>query len=116
MIASTPLVAAAFVVLAGAGTVVRAEVGHRANRDGRPLGTFAVNITGSLALGLIAGLGDAWTTVLGAGLVGALTTFSTFVGEVASLVESGERARAATYVVATMGACVAAAWLGLTLS
>ena len=60
-----------------------------------PWGTFTVNITGCLVLGLLTGLGlyhgvDATTrTVLGTGGMGAYTTFSTFTFETVRLAEEG---------------------------
>ena len=60
-----------------------------------PWGTFVVNVAGSLLLGLVAGAvhaagGPAWLlTLVGTGLCGALTTFSTFGFETVRLVEEG---------------------------
>ncbi len=60
-----------------------------------PWGTFTVNITGCLTLGLLTGLGlyhglDATArTVLGTGGMGAYTTFSTFTFETVRLAEEG---------------------------
>jgi len=61
-----------------------------------PLGTFVVNVSGSLVLGLIAGAAlyhgfagapRAW---LGTGFCGAYTTFSTFTFETVRLIEEGD--------------------------
>lgn len=107
-----------FVVAAAAGTAVRVGTGHAANRDGRPLGTLGVNLLGSLLLGLLAGAAPdaSWTTVLGTAGLGALTTFSTFVAEVVLLVRAGDRTLAVAYLTTTVGACTAAAWVGLLLT
>ena len=59
-----------------------------------PAGTFAVNLTGAFALGLLTGLavtGDA-LLVLGTGLLGAYTTFSTWMVEAQRLGEDGDLA------------------------
>ncbi len=58
-------------------------------RGAFPLGTFAVNMTGALLLGLLAGLaveGDA-LVLLGAATLGSYTTFSTWMLETQRLSE-----------------------------
>ncbi len=76
-----------------------------------PWGTFAVNVVGSLLLGVFAGGASAHVTaLLGTGFCGALTTYSTFGYETIRLLE--ERAKtfavlnAAGSVVAGLGAAV----------
>jgi len=60
-----------------------------------PLGTLAANLLGGLAIGLLLGLIErgtldpAWRPFAITGLLGALTTFSTFSAEVTALVSSG---------------------------
>jgi fluoride exporter len=56
-----------------------------------PFGTLAVNLTGGFALGLLVGLGIAGDARLmfGTGLLGAYTTFSTWMFETQRLAESG---------------------------
>ncbi|MFP5252544.1 MAG: fluoride efflux transporter CrcB [Actinomycetes bacterium] len=71
------------------------------NRSGFPWGTFLVNVTGSLALGVLMGVvgsGDAPTwlvPLVGTGVCGAFTTFSTFGFETVRLLEEGEARTAA---------------------
>nr|WP_121188436.1 fluoride efflux transporter CrcB [Nocardiopsis sp. Huas11] len=83
-----------------------------------PWGTFTVNTTGSLILGLVlaaaasGALPGAATAALGTGFCGALTTFSTLGYETLLLAESGARARAVLYVALTVVAGLAAAALG----
>jgi CrcB protein len=68
------------------------------DRVGRvfPYGTLVVNLSGCFALGLLTGLGlyhgfsGPSSVVLGTGLVGAYTTFSTFSFETITLLEDGE--------------------------
>lgn len=57
-----------------------------------PLGIFVVNISGSLALGLVAGAalhGEALVIVAG-GCIGSFTTFSTWILDSHRLAEAGE--------------------------
>lgn len=60
-----------------------------------PWGTFVVNVTGCLLLGVLTGaglhhdLGSGVRTVLGTGGMGAYTTFSTFTYETVRLAEEG---------------------------
>ena len=60
-----------------------------------PLGTLAANLLGGLAIGLLLGLIErgaldpAWRPFAVTGLLGALTTFSTFSAEVVALITGG---------------------------
>lgn len=87
-----------------------------------PWGTFAVNVTGSLILGLITGAvtaGGASPQVqlaVGTGFCGALTTYSTFSYETLRLLEGDARLFAAANVVASIVGGVGAAFLGLAIS
>lgn len=73
-----------------------------------PWGTLSVNVTGSLALGLtlpLLELHGPLTNLRGfltVGCIGAFTTFSTFAYEAVMLLQSGERRRAAAYVLASV--------------
>jgi fluoride exporter len=57
-----------------------------------PFGTLAVNLSGGFALGMLVGLGVAGDAmlVLGTGLLGGYTTFSTWMVEAQRLAEAGE--------------------------
>lgn len=86
-----------------------------------PLGTFVVNISGSLLLGLVTGLaieGDALVLV-GAATLGSYTTFSTWMLESQRLGEEGEgRAALANVLVSLVVgfvAVVAGRALGMAL-
>ncbi|MFZ3562132.1 MULTISPECIES: fluoride efflux transporter CrcB [unclassified Streptomyces] len=87
-----------------------------------PWGTFAVNVTGSLILGLVTGAvaaGGASSQVqllLGTGLCGALTTYSTFSYETLRLAEDGARFYAAVNVVGSVVAGLGAAFTGAALA
>lgn len=98
-------------LLAGAvGAVLRALLVRLGRR-----GTLAVNLAGSLLLGLVAGatraerLSAGWLLVVGGGLCGGLSTFSTYAVEVRRL----PRSEGLLYAVLTLVACTALAALGL---
>ncbi|WP_037680054.1 fluoride efflux transporter CrcB [Streptomyces griseus] len=87
-----------------------------------PWGTFVVNVTGSLVLGLLTGAvsagvaGSHLQLLLGTGLCGALTTYSTFSYETLRLTETGAGLYAAANVVASIAAGLAAAFAGVWLA
>lgn len=88
-------------------------------RSALPLGTLLVNVTGSFLLGLVLGIfddGGAVATVVGTGLLGGYTTFSTASVEAVSLaLRGGGRAAvvAAGYAAVMVLACVATAAVGV---
>lgn len=103
--------------MAGAG--LRFLTDRAIQRRGFPWGTFTVNVTGCLVLGLLAGLttaADPVRLLVGTGLCGALTTYSTFSYETLRLAEAGARAAAAANVVGSVVAGVGALWLGTVIS
>jgi len=87
-----------------------------------PWGTLAVNVIGSLILGVVTGAvtaGGASPQVqlaVGTGFCGALTTYSTFSYETLRLLEDDARLFAAANVVASIVAGVGAAFLGIAIS
>lgn len=98
---------------AGVGAPLRYAVAQRWD-DRFPRGTLAVNVLGSLLLGLLSALapsGDA-TALLGTGFCGGFTTYSAFAVQAHGL---GLR-RGLAYVVATtglaLGACALGFWVG----
>ncbi|WP_313409867.1 CrcB family protein [Aeromicrobium sp.] len=107
------LVALAGGIGAGLRFVVDALVGARV-RGRVPLGTFVVNVTGSLVLGLLVGLapGDDVLTILGVGLLGGYTTFSAASLE-AVAIGSDSRPAALAHGAAMLAVSLAAAGLGL---
>ncbi len=80
----TPLAWIAVGLLGGLAAAARfaldAEVAARA-RSPFPLGIFAVNVSGALLLGLVAGAGldGAALVILAGGGIGSFTTFSTWI-------------------------------------
>ncbi|MFC8362139.1 fluoride efflux transporter CrcB [Streptomyces griseorubiginosus] len=87
-----------------------------------PWGTLAVNVTGCLILGLLTGAvaagaaGSHLQLLLGTGLCGALTTYSTFSYETLRLAETGARFYAAANVTASLVAGLGAAFAGVALA
>ena len=82
-----------------------------------PLGTLAVNLIGAFALGLLAGLSSDEQTLrlLATGLLGAFTTFSTWMVETRELAVEGKRGAAMVNVALSLLAGLLAAWLGTEL-
>ena len=84
-----------------------------------PLGTMTVNATGSLVLGVATGLAltghlsSTGLAVIGAGLCGGLTTFSTWTYETLRLLEDGSVQEALINVVASLALGLALAAAGL---
>lgn len=86
-----------------------------------PFGTLAVNVTGSLIIGLFAALTDPDGRLLASpsfreffmiGICGGYTTFSSFSLQTLSLAQDGEWFRAGANAVASFALCLVAVWLG----
>ncbi len=81
-----------------------------------PWGTVAVNVVGSLILGALTGAGStvspAVLSLLGTGLCGALTTYSTFSFETWRLIEEKSYGSAVANVVVSVLAGLAAVAVG----
>ena len=87
-----------------------------------PYGTFIINISGSIVMGLIAGYlafkGEAsqpWRLFLMTGILGGYTTFSAFSLDAAMLYEKGELGLAALYVAGSVVLSIAGLFAGLAL-
>jgi CrcB protein len=82
-----------------------------------PLGTLAVNLAGALALGVLVGAGVGGTDlrVVGIGLLGSFTTFSTWMLESERLSEEGEATTAMMNLLASLALGVCVAWLGMQI-
>ena len=91
----------------------------RGRKDAFPLGILVVNVTGSFVLGLLTGLGaavaPAWVSILGVGLLGGYTTFSTVSVETVLLAQRRRRDWAWANLLVTLAAAVVAAALGLMI-
>ena len=90
-------------------------------RSSYPVATTTINVTGSLLLGLLSGLAAArllpepWLIIVGTGLLGGYTTFSTASFETVSLLEDRRYLAAALNGVGTLIICTAAAAAGLMI-
>jgi fluoride exporter len=90
--------------------------------SGFPFGTFMINVSGSFVLGLLTGFAlyhgfpSTPKIILGTGLCGAYTTFSTFTYETVALAESGALGTALRNAVATLVVPCLAAGAGLALA
>jgi fluoride exporter len=99
--------------LGGVGAVLRfaidGAVGGRLETS-FPAGTLLVNASGTFALGILTGTDVAGTTlfVVGTGLLGSFTTFSTWMFETLRLAEDGEaRLSVANLVISLLGGVAA---------
>lgn len=87
-----------------------------------PYGTFFINVTGSLVMGLIAGYlafktdaSQSWRLFLMTGILGGYTTFSAFSLDAVLLYERGEIGLALLYVVGSVVLSIAGLVAGLAL-
>ena len=81
-----------------------------------PWGTLVVNLTGAFALGFVTGKlsGDAQLLV-GTGLLGGYTTFSTWMFETHRLGEDGELRAGVVNLLGSLILGILAVWLGRSL-
>jgi CrcB protein len=107
---------------AGIGGVARYALGgwiQQGTGASFPWGTLAINISGSLALGLLYPLleGPAasphWRAFLAIGVCGGFTTFSTFSYETIQLLQDGAWGRAFVYVAGSVLVSLLAVFLGI---
>jgi len=124
----SPLFATLFVALGGGtGAALRYQTGRALTHwlgpntvTAFPWATLTVNVVGSLAMGLLAGFlarhgqgGEHWRLLVGVGLLGGYTTFSSFSLELMLLVERGQPWLAFTYAAISVLAGLTALYLGL---
>ncbi|RIV37114.1 fluoride efflux transporter CrcB [Micromonospora radicis] len=87
-----------------------------------PWGTLVVNVTGCLLLGFLVGgaaegaLSGSLVALLGTGLCGALTTYSTFGYETVRLFTTGLRLGALLNVTASVAAGLGAGYAGVAVA
>jgi CrcB protein len=90
---------------------------------GFPIATLTINVTGSIAMGVLAAIfafkgggTQHWRLFLTTGILGGYTTFSTFSLDVALFYERGDLIQAALYVLASVVLSIVGIMLGLTLT
>lgn len=109
-----------------AGSIARYKLGglvlHLTAQERFPYSTFAINVFGCVAMGILAGLAERYELFgpdtrlfLFTGLLGGFTTFSAFGLDAVFLVRRGELGLAALYAGASVVLCITAVWLGIKL-
>lgn len=104
-------------VLGGAGALLRLLVSRLVSgvtRGGFPLGTLAVNLSGTILLGVLAGIALSGSGYLLAGTatLGSYTTFSTWMLESEREGEAGRRWVMIANLMLSLALGLAAAWTG----
>ena len=96
---------------------------NQASQTNYPLGTFLVNIVGSLLIGIFyvvfaekVSLDAPWRSLVIVGFIGAMTTFSSFSLEALLLLEQGLYNTALLYVVSSVLLCVMATYAGMQIT
>ena len=90
---------------------------------GFPFGTLVVNVSGSLAMGVVYvvflerhDIPPEWRAALVVGFLGAFTTFSTFSMDTLLLIQQGQPVRAGLNVALSVVLCLAGCWLGVVVA
>lgn len=89
-----------------------------------PLATMLINVSGSLAMGLLVGwlarTSPAWQSdarlFVAVGILGGFTTFSAFSLDAITLIERGEMGAAVFYVAGSVLVAILALYLGLIIA
>jgi len=85
-----------------------------------PYGTLAVNLIGGLLMGVLVGVlarntaSETWRLLLGIGMLGGFTTFSSFSLDVVAMIERGAIGVAFGYVLVSVIGSIAALFAGLS--
>ncbi len=108
------------------GAILRYLVGTQAESwmtNGFPVGTFAVNVIGSFAIGVLwfafqsaEVLSDTARLLFIVGLLGSFTTFSAFSNDTIILLQNGQIGWAMVNVLGQVALCLLATWAGLKLA
>lgn len=117
-----------FVMIGGAlGAGIRYQVGKLSLMllgPGFPWGTWFINISGGLFMGLLAGTlarhtpvsGESWRLLVGVGVLGGYTTFSSFSLEAANMIQRGDWGTMALYVASSAVGAIAMIFAGLWIA
>lgn len=87
---------------------------------GYPFGTLAVNLVGGLLMGVLVGVlarnaaPEGWRLLLGVGMLGGFTTFSSFSLDVVTMAERGAPGLALGYILVSVIGSIAALFAGLS--
>ena len=107
----------------GLGALARYGIGLAVPPGPFPWATFGINVTGCLLIGAlivavteVRGAHPLLRPLLGTGLLGGYTTFSTYAVDVHMLAGVGQVVAAAGYLVGTLVAALTATWLGMRLA
>ena len=127
----TPLFASLYVALGGAvGALMRFQLGRAithvmGSASGFPWATLIINISGSLAMGVLFGwlargsqsvqMGEILRLMVGFGLLGGFTTFSAFSAELVILAQRGQILLSFAYGSVSLIAGMAAFLIGLVM-
>lgn len=89
------------------GSLVRFKLGKVISEKSKttfPIGTFIINVTGAILLGIVSSLDISKNMylLLADGFLGAYTTFSTFMYEGFNLFQENEKMNAFTYVLGSL--------------
>ncbi len=103
--------------------LVQTTLSGRLPGDQFPWGTWVVNVSGSLLIGILyvliaekMTLPSEARALLVVGFLGAFTTFSTFSLDTLLLIQQGWLLQAITYIVSSVVVCILLTWLGMVLT
>jgi fluoride exporter len=104
-------------------TLVQGWNNNTTAMSGLPLGTWLVNVSGSLLIGILYVLlverlpvNTELRALLMAGFLGAFTTFSSYSLDTLLLIERGLVIQALIYTLGSVVFCLLATWLGMALT
>lgn len=100
------------------GAILRYLVGEAIAAESAPVDTLTVNVLGSFALGLVTAVAASTEVALlvGTGICGSFTTYSSFSVETVRLWEQGKQKQAVGYAGVTFALCALAVGLAWVLA